>query len=106
MISPEISKVLATMRSISSEIQPQPNLRTEQPAATEFSTAMRQAIDQVNEHQQLATKMVNEFQTGTSDANLAEVMIATQKAGLSFQAMNEVRNRLVEAYQEIMNMPI
>jgi flagellar hook-basal body complex protein FliE len=38
--------------------------------------------------------------------NLPEVMIAWQKASLSFQAMTEVRNRLVNAYQEIMNMPI
>jgi len=37
---------------------------------------------------------------------LPEVMIALQKASLSFQAMTEVRNRLVSAYQDIMNMPI
>ncbi len=106
MISPEISKVLATMRSINSEIQPLPVSPTESQSKTDFSTVMSQAIDQVNQHQQLATKMVEDFQAGKGDANLAEVMIATQKASLSFQAMNEVRNRLVEAYQEIMNMPI
>jgi flagellar hook-basal body complex protein FliE len=38
--------------------------------------------------------------------NLPEVMIALQKASLSFQAMTEVRNKLVNAYQDIMNMPI
>lgn len=104
MINPEISKVLATMRSISSEIGPQP--KAAEPVETQFSTVLKQAIDQVNEQQQVASTMVNEFQTGAGDASIAEVMVATQKAGLSFQAMNEVRNRLVEAYQEIMNMPI
>jgi len=104
MINSEISKVLATMRSISSEISPQPKIP--ETADTQFSTVMKQAIDQVNEQQQVATRMVNDFQMGTGDASIAEVMVATQKAGLAFQAMNEVRNRLVEAYQEIMNMPI
>jgi len=42
----------------------------------------------------------------SSRALQPEVMIALQKANLSFQAMTEVRNRLVSAYQEIMNMPI
>ena len=42
----------------------------------------------------------------TADVSLPEVMIALQKASLSFQAMTEVRNRLVSAYQEIMSMPI
>lgn len=104
MINSEISNVLATMRSISSEITPQPKAAAS--GDTQFSTVMKQAIDQVNEQQQIATRMVDGFQTGTGDASIAEVMVATQKAGLAFQAMNEVRNRLVEAYQEIMNMPI
>ena len=42
----------------------------------------------------------------SKSVTLPEVMIALQKASLSFQAMTEVRNRLVNAYQEIMNMPI
>ena len=50
--------------------------------------------------------MVRDFETGGSTANVAEVMVAMQKASLSFTAMTQVRNRLVEAYQEIMNMPI
>ena len=104
MINSEISKVLATMRSISSEISPQPQVN--QSVDTEFSTVMKQAIEKVNEQQQIAAQMVNDFQMGKGDASIAEVMVATQKSSLAFQAMNEVRNRLVEAYKEIMNMPI
>ena len=104
MVNTEISKVLATMRSISSEITPQP--KPAEPGETQFSSVLKEAIGKVNEQQQAASTMVNEFQTGTGDASIAEVMVSTQKAGISFQAMNEVRNRLVEAYQEIMNMPI
>jgi flagellar hook-basal body complex protein FliE len=73
---------------------------------SEFSELMAQAVEKVNEAQHSATGMAQAFELGQTDASLAEVMIALQKASLSFQAMTEVRNRLVSAYQEIMNMPI
>jgi flagellar hook-basal body complex protein FliE len=50
--------------------------------------------------------MKTAFETNASDTSLAEVMIASQKADLSFRAMTEVRNKLVSAYEEIMNMPV
>jgi flagellar hook-basal body complex protein FliE len=50
--------------------------------------------------------MAAALERGDKSVALPEVMIAWQKASLSFQAMTEVRNRLVNAYQEIMNMPI
>ena len=50
--------------------------------------------------------MAAALERGDKSVALPEVMIALQKASLSFQAMTEVRNRLVSAYQEIMNMPI
>ena len=73
---------------------------------SEFSELMAQAVEKVNEAQHSAAGMAKAFEMGETDATLAEVMIALQKASLSFQAMTEVRNRLVTAYQEIMNMPI
>jgi flagellar hook-basal body complex protein FliE len=53
-----------------------------------------------------AAQTAEAFEQNASEASLPEVMIALQKANLSFQAMTEVRNRLVSAYQDIMNMPI
>ena len=50
--------------------------------------------------------MMHQFEAGQSGLDISEVMIASQKASVSFQAMTEVRNKLVEAYREIMNMPI
>ena len=50
--------------------------------------------------------MKRAFTAGTSDASLAEVMIASEKASISFRAVTEVRNKLVQAYQDIMNMPV
>jgi len=67
---------------------------------------LKNAITEVNSTQQTSAGMKQAFETGATDASLAEVMIASQKADLSFRAMTEVRNKLVNAYQEIMNMPV
>jgi flagellar hook-basal body complex protein FliE len=104
VIETEISKVLAQMRSLAAELHGQPA-----PAGTpplKFSEVMRQAVNTVNEQQAVANDLVQKFETGAADVSVAEVMIAMQKASLSFQAMTEVRNRLVEAYQQIMSMPV
>lgn len=50
--------------------------------------------------------MASDFETGESDAGLAEVMVSLQKASVSFQAMVQVRNKLTDAYKEVMNMPM
>ncbi len=67
---------------------------------------MKSSINAVNEAQTTASDMAAALERGDKSVTLPEVMIALQKASLSFQAMTEVRNRLVNAYQEIMNMPI
>jgi flagellar hook-basal body complex protein FliE len=64
------------------------------------------AIYKINTFQSEAESLAKKFEKGDSSINLAEVMIAVQKAELSLQAMSQVRNKLVSAYQEIINMPI
>ena len=71
-----------------------------------FADLLKSSIDAVNEAQSSASEMAAALERGEKSVTLPEVMIALQKASLSFQAMTEVRNRLVNAYQEIMNMPI
>ena len=71
-----------------------------------FADLLKSSIDAVNEAQASASDMAAALERGDKSVTLPEVMIALQKASLSFQAMTEVRNRLVNAYQEIMNMPI
>lgn len=104
MSNMEINKVLAQMRAMSSALQPQADASATN--QVKFTEVMQQAIARVNEQQATATEMANNFQTGATDVSVAEVMVQMQKASLSFQAMAEVRNKLVDAYQEIMNMPI
>ncbi len=100
----EINKVLAQMRTLAQG--------AERPTAAEeiegpgFNKVLGEAINKVSEVQQEATSMATAWEQGKSDKELADVMIAMQKSSLSFQAMMEVRNKLVEAYREIMNMSI
>lgn len=104
MSSVEINRVLEQMRSLSSELQPVK--QQEKIEGSSFGDVMQQAVEKVNEQQSIASNMVTDFQNGVGDANLAEVMVSMQKASISFQAMTEVRNKLIEAYREVMNMPI
>lgn len=105
----EINKVLTQMRALSGSMgMPETGLTQAAPApgGSNFSQILEQSISKVNEQQGVADNMITGFQTGTSNASVAEVMVAMQKASLSFTAMTQVRNKLVEAYQEVMNMPI
>lgn len=104
MSNVEINKVLAQMRTLASGLEQ--NQRPAETGQPEFSAVLRQAIDKVNEQQSTTESLVKAFEAGSSDASLSDVMIAMQKASVSFQAMTEVRNRLIDAYHEVMNMPI
>lgn len=72
----------------------------------DFATVLRNSIEQVNQTQQQAATLAENFAAGDGDANLHDVMIALQKASVSFQEMVQVRNKLVSAYQDVMNMPV
>ena len=70
----------------------------------DFGQVMQASLDQVNQQQQQAQALSQAFEAG--NANVEEVMVALQKANLSFQTMIQVRNKLVNAYQEIMNLQV
>ena len=72
----------------------------------DFGQLLKSAVEQVNTVQQTASQLNQEFAGGNQDVELHEVMISLQKANISFQSMIQVRNRLVMAYQEIMNMQV
>jgi len=75
-------------------------------AGADFATALKNSLDAVNAGQLDATRRAHEFELGAPNANLNDVMISMQKANLSFQQMVQVRNRLVSAYHDIMNMQV
>lgn len=71
-----------------------------------FSEVMSNAVSKVNELQNQAGSMAESYQRGDANVDITDVMIASQKASVSFEAAVQVRNKLVEAYRDIMNMPI
>ena len=77
-----------------------------QAGGTDFAQVLQNSIDQVNQTQQQAESMAANFAAGDSSANLHEVMISLQKANVSFQEMVQVRNKLVTAYHDVMNMQV
>ncbi len=104
----DINSVLAQMRTMAAQAQsisPITVAPTESGPA-DFKSLMNHALDQVNDTQQNAGRLAQAFERGEQGVDVAQVMIALQKADVSFQAINQVRNRLVTAYQDIMNMPI
>lgn len=116
----EIDRVLATIRSFQTKGPQGPGGAggigglggpgatdaAKQSGATEFSNLLKQGIESVNQTQQNASAMATAFEKGTPGVELPQVMLEMQKASVSFRALTEVRNRLVNAYQEIMNMPL
>ncbi len=72
----------------------------------DFAQVLQNSISQVNQTQQKAETMAANFAAGDSTANLHEVMISLQKANISFQEMVQVRNKLVTAYHDVMNMSV
>ena len=75
-------------------------------SAVDFSQVLKTAVDQVNSAQLETNKLAKQFEMGEPNANLQDVMISLQKANISFQTMVQVRNKLVNAYQDIMNMQV
>ena len=74
--------------------------------SVDFAQVLKNSIDQVNQTQQQAEGMAANFAAGDGNANLHEVMISLQKANVSFQEMVQVRNKLVTAYHDVMNMQV
>lgn len=76
------------------------------PAGTSFATVLKQGLEAVNAAQSQASALATRFERGEPGVELSQVMLESQKASVAFRATVEVRNRLVSAYQDIMNMPI
>jgi len=102
-----MEKMLSIMRSTAAQASGGVSPAAEKNAASggvDFAQVLKNSIDQVNQTQKQATKMAEDLVAGTGNQNLHEVMAALQTASISFQEMVQVRNRLVSAYQDVMNM--
>ena len=72
----------------------------------DFGNLLTRAINSVNDQQMESGRLASQIETGDGGVSLVKAMIASQKAGVAFQATMQVRNKIVSAYQDIMNMPI
>jgi flagellar hook-basal body complex protein FliE len=111
----QIDRVLAQIRDLRS--QAGSPLNAALPAITppgaagasssvSFSAVLRNGLEQVNAAQVRSSNAAAAFERGTPGVDLPQVMLEMQKANVSLRAAVEVRNKLVSAYQEIMNMPV
>jgi flagellar hook-basal body complex protein FliE len=103
----EINRVLAQIRALSAQTQASPTAGATQSAGgSDFAKLLRQGVAEVNQSEQRSSELATAFERGTPGVELPQVMLEMQKASVSFRALTEVRNRLVTAYQDIMNMPM
>ncbi|BFM06726.1 flagellar hook-basal body complex protein FliE [Halioxenophilus aromaticivorans] len=117
---PDINQLLLNMRDIKSQVQapsqspaaldvadgisrPGLNVQDTTPA---FGELFNKAIDNVNGLQQNASALSSAYARGDESVDITDVMIASEKSRVGFQATVQVRNKVIEAYQDIMNMPI
>lgn len=100
----EMTRLLGEMQRLAATADARPSEAAHESQG--FAELLKSSINAVADAQNTATDMAAALELGDKSVSLPEVMIALQKASLSFQAMTEVRNKLVNAYQEIMNMPI
>jgi flagellar hook-basal body complex protein FliE len=111
MSSMQIAQVLSQMRELQSRVG-MPALPSAPEAAptpgqpSDFAKLMTNSVNQVANMQNKAEGLANAYEAGDKSVDLSRVMIEVQKADLAFRAMNEVRNKLVDAYTQVMNMSV
>ena len=112
MSSMQIQQVLAEMRALqarasgglSAGLAPEAMAPAAQPS--DFANLLKGSIDGVASMQNQAAALANAYEAGDKSIDLTKVMLEVQKAGLAFRAMTEVRNKLVDAYTQVMNMSV
>lgn len=98
--------LLTQMRAMAAQAQGKSTEMSSAAGQSDFSNLLKQSVDKVNDTQMDSKKLQDAFQAGDPNVQISEVMVAMQKSNVSFQAMLQVRNKLVSAYQEIMNMQV
>lgn len=104
-----VEQLLSELRSASALASGKPVTGQQGPQDTpqvDFADVLKSTLDQVNSAQQTSQEMQKQLELGDDSVNLQDVMVSLQKASLSFQTMVQARNKLVSAYQDIMNTQV
>jgi flagellar hook-basal body complex protein FliE len=99
----EMQNMIGQSRLQINEAQPLNNIN---PSADDFSAMLKHAVDGVNDMQMASKTAQQNFEMGDTSLSLAEVMLTKEKASIAFEATVQVRNKVLEAYKQVMNMPV
>src|SRR5262245_43372161 len=102
----DVNGLLSQMRALSSEARLQPRTPVIGERGADFGSLLKRSIDGVASAQNNASALADKFERGDPGTDIGSVMVALQRADLSFRAVTEVRNKLVDAYKDIMNMQV
>jgi flagellar hook-basal body complex protein FliE len=116
-MSDSVSSILSQIRSYQNQLGTRALEPVQNPGAIDFGQSaaikapsfgetLQSALQGVNATQKEAGTLAQAFELGDPRADLARVMVAAQQSQVAFRATVEVRNRLVQAYQDVMNMPL
>ena len=106
-MSMEINAVLEQMRAMRAQAgQDIAPPQTPVEGQLNFSTALNESLQSVSETQAASQDMSLRYVSGDESVNLADTMVAMQKASLSFESVVQVRNKVLSAYQEVMSMSV
>ncbi|MDQ7075438.1 MAG: flagellar hook-basal body complex protein FliE [Gammaproteobacteria bacterium] len=94
------------IQSINLNLNSNSELSAKQATGIDFYKLVQEQIGQVNHLQKESGSLADKFERGIEGVELAEVMVAGQKSTVAFQALLQVRNKALSAYQDIMNMPV
>lgn len=97
-------QALATQAGMGLESTPQ--AQPTNPSSANFGDMLKDALDGVNDMQFESRNLQKQFEMGDPNVSLADVMVAKEKSGIAFEATMQVRNKVLEAYKTIMNMPV
>jgi flagellar hook-basal body complex protein FliE len=104
-----VESVLAQMRAVMALAQGGSAQGSSAPAATgsvDFANVLKSSLDSVAQAQNTAEDMQKAFVLGDDKVSLSDTMISMQKANIEFQTTVQVRNKMVAAYNDIMNMQV
>ncbi len=104
MMSSQVT-LLQQMQEMQRIANQPPSIESNDTSTVSFSDAMRDVVGRVNEQQNIASTLMTAVDAGQSD-DLVGAMVASQKAGLSFSALMQVRNKLMTGFDDIMRMPL
>ena len=105
----ELQGMASQVSNSATNIRPNMEVNVQQvnnPSSAHFGELLSKAINNVNDLQSTAGELKTAVEMGDRSVTLAEAVIAGNKAGIAFEATVQVRNKLVEAYKQIMSMPV